>query len=214
MTKRRLIVPVLAAVGLIAAGCGSDGSLTGSGTDTSAVTTDTTSTETTGTDTTLTDTTATDTTSSSGTRFRDPAGKFSIEVPSNWTSAQESPKAWFINDDRDAFRENVNILSESIPSGMSLDSYLDISISKAPAAIREFTVEEREKFTLDSGTEAYRLVYTGSPTSVSADLNFRFLAVVAVEDGTAVTLTMTAPHDAFDETIDANWDAVKSLEVN
>ncbi len=214
MTKRRLIVPVLAAVGLIAVGCGSEGSLTGSGTDTSAVTTDTTSTDTTGTDTTATDTTSTGTTSSVGDRFRDPAGKYSIEVPSHWTSAQESPKAWFLNDDRDAFRENVNILTETIPSNMSLETYVNLSISKAPASIRQFNIEERETFTLNSGTEAYRLVYTGSPTSVSADLNFRFLAVVAVEDGTAVTLTMTAPLDAWDETIDANWDAVKSLEVN
>ncbi len=233
MTKRRFILPVLAAVGLIAAGCGSDGSLTGAQTDTSSITTattdttgtdttftDTTSTDTTGTDTTSTDTTSTDTTgtdttsSGGGDRFSDPAGKYSIEVPSAWISAQDSPKAWFLNDEKDEFRENVNILTETIPSNMSLDSYVDLSISKAPGMIRQFKVQEREKFTLDSGTEAYRLVYTGSPTSVSADLNFTFLAVVAVKDGTAVTLTMTAPPTTFSDTIDANWDAVKSLEVN
>ncbi len=210
MTKRRLILPVLAAVGLIAAGCGGGSdTITGSSTDT----TDTTATDTTSTGAT-TDTTSTDRTSTAeGTLFTDSAGKYSIVVPSSWKSAQDSPKAWFLNEDADSFRENVNILTETIPSSMDLDSYVDLSISKAPGLISDFTVKEKEKVTLDSGQEAYKLVYTGTPTSVSTELSFTFLAVVAVEDGTAVTLTMTAPPETFDDTIDENWAAIKSLKV-
>lgn len=243
MTKRRrLILPVLASVGLIAAGCGGSESLTGTsgdttGTDTTLTDTtgtDTTFTDTTGTDTTFTDTTGTDTTftdttetdttetdttftdttATSGDRFVDPNGKFSIEVPSGWTSAQESPKAWYINDDRDRFRENVNILTETLPtSDYGLEKYVDLSISKAPSLIRQFNVEKREKVTLASGDEAFRIIYTGRPTGAPAELDFKFLALITTKGTTAATLTMTAPPDEFDGTLDANWDAFSTLQA-
>ncbi len=217
MTNRRLTILILAAVGLVAAGCGSsDSVLTGT---TSTTGTDVTTTGTTSTGTTTTGTTATTstgsgpTTSVEGTTFTDPAGKYSIVVPPSWISAQDTPKAWFLDDKKDDFRENVNILTETIPSSLDLDSYVDLSISKAPGMIREFSVKQREKITLDSGQTAYRLVYTGSPNNVPAELSFTFLAVVAVEDGTAVTLTMTAPKETFEATVDKNWPAVRTLTV-
>ncbi len=225
-------------VGLIAAGCGSSDS--GTGTDTGASTdttmTDTSSTDTTATDTGSTDTTFTDTTdttdtgstdttftdttdtgSSSGGSFTDPKGKYTIDIPSSWTTADVGnaaggldANAWYMNDDADGFRENMNVITEGPLNGMSLDDYMDISLKNAPRQIQNFNVQSREKTTLDNGNEAYRLIYTGKPTG--APQEFKFLAMVSVTDTTAYTATFTASDNQFDQYASEAERVMKTLE--
>jgi len=236
MALRRLL-PLLLAVGLIASGCGSDGDSTSTGTDTGSGT-DTTLTDTTATDTTDTgstdttdtsdttdtfgttdtDTDTTDTGSSSDGSFTSPDGKYTIDIPSAWTTADVSgaagglnAQAWYMNDEADGFRENVNVITEGPTNGMSLDDYMDLSISKAPSMIQNFNVESRDKITLDNGDEAYRLIYTGQPTGV-AQADFKFMAIVTVDDDTAYTVTFTAGGDEFDQYSSEAESVMKTLD--
>lgn len=240
MALRRLLLPLFLSAGLIASGCGSSGG--GTGTDTGSSTdtvvtdtvatdttstdstdttfTDTSSTDTTFTDTTFTDTNSTDTTdtgSSSGGTFTDPSGKYTIDIPSSWTTADVgnaagglNAQAWYMNTSQDAFRENVNVITEGPTNGMSLDDYLDLSISKAPQTIKNFNVDSKDKITLDNGDEAYRLVYTGQPSGVNQE--FKFMAIVTVSDSTAYTATYTAGKDEFDTYASEAESVMKTLD--
>jgi hypothetical protein len=94
----------------------------------------------------------------------------------------------------DGFATNINVVTESLPKGMTLEDYEEVSIENAPAL--GVTLEgDPEPVTL-GGEPAF--VFEGSVDSpLDQDLHFR--TVAAVHEGLAFSLTLTALEDRFDD---------------
>ena len=203
----RLLVAAVAALGLIAAGCG--GSDSGSGSDTGSDTQATPSTSTPSTD--------TSGGSSSGapagaTQFVDPAGAYQISIDPSWKGVSEQPKAWSVGAPENGFTTNVNIVTETLPSSdIKLDQYIDVSLKNIKNVIQGVEVETQETITLASGAEAARLVYSGTVSGKSV----KFLQVVHLNsDAKRVAIaTLTSTPDGFDKAGAATEDYLRTLET-
>lgn len=128
--------------------------------------------------------------------FTDPAGAYEIGVADSWKETEfRQLNAWIVGKAADGFAPNVNVVTETFPSGIALDDYLKASVDKAPQQIQEFDLESSETITLASGAQGGRLVYRGrSGTSPT----LKFLAIVAFRDGRAAVATFTSLPDRFD----------------
>lgn len=220
MRIHRLFIPVVAAGALALAGCGGGGdepttAATAESPTTNATTSADTTTVSTTVDTGSTTTSSTPVDDGSGPagsrRYTDPGGAYSLSIDPNWTEGTSSPKLWFVADVQNGFRENVNVITENLPSKASLDEYVQASLKSAPGLITDFTVISNERIVLANGTEAKRLVYSGA---VGGSPTFRFLAIVAVSDTRAATLTFTALPDRFDGSLAKVEPYARTLDVN
>lgn len=71
--------------------------------------------------------------SSKGTEYKDPDGFFSITVPAGWTSGTgimnikefKAPK----KSDEEAFQNNIKVVAAKMASGITLDSYIENSVT-------------------------------------------------------------------------------------
>lgn len=231
MHMRRILLPALVAGALLLAACGGGGDDTTatSGNDatvatTSADTTSTAASDTTGGQTdddttpssTADDDTSTGSSGSSGapagaTKFTDPGGAYSISVNPSWEPGSvSSPKMWFTAPAKDGFRDNTNVIIENLPSKISLDDYLKLSLRNAPTLIKGFSVKSQDEITLGGGDKAIRVIYTGS---VSNSPEMQFLAIVAVNDKRAATVTFTAPPSRFEQSLADVEPYLRTLDV-
>ena len=129
--------------------------------------------------------------------FEDPQGSYEIDVDPDWDAQHgrlvAEIEVWVVGESRDGFAPNVNVLTQLTP-GLDLSTYLDRSVEEGPSAIPDFELLNSD--VVDGiASELGLLEYTGTQNGRP----LRFLATVAVRDGTAVVATFTAPPEVFDE---------------
>lgn len=164
--------------------------------------------------TTTTKTTATGSsisTPTDGTVFTDPAGAYSLTVGPDWQDANaQAARVWFLPQGSTEFKDNVNVLVETVPSGIDLKQYTDISLKSAPKIIPDIKVLSNEQITLASGKPGTRLRFTGTTSGRTMD----FLQIYSVETGKrAVVLTLTAPAERIDGDIAAAEQYMRTIEA-
>jgi hypothetical protein len=93
------------------------------------------------------------------------------------------------------FVPNINILSQILPSGTTLDEYLRLSIENAGLFIQKFELIDQRIVTADSGQVLAVMEYQGSVSGRS----LRFFAVFGVRDDEAVAATLTVPPQEYME---------------
>ncbi len=134
-----------------------------------------------------------------GERFIDPEGSYQIIVRSEWPSKHgalvEGLELWAVGDPIDGFVPNLNILSEIIPSGMTLDEYVELSIENAGLFVQEFELIDKQIVTAESGQVLASMEYEGS----ASGRFLRFFAVFGVRDDEAVVATLTVPPQEYAE---------------
>jgi hypothetical protein len=126
--------------------------------------------------------------------YRDPSG-LSLQHPPAWTTQSNPPGPVFVFVDDSAatggFRRNINILSQTIPSGTTAADYLRISLSQI--ASTGGTMEENSDVTLDghAGHELIWRVY-------KAQRWLRFLSRWTLRTKAAYIVTYSADDANFD----------------
>ncbi len=127
---------------------------------------------------------------------------FSIGYPTPWATTEGVGGAivTFLaptTSSSDAFRENVNVLQQTLPSGMTLAQYAKTSIQNAGSVVSDFNVVSQGATTL-SGEPAVEVEFTGSAKGKP----YRWYAQWMVHDGSAWVLTYTAEPDAYAQYLD------------
>ena len=123
---------------------------------------------------------------------------FSIRFPEDWEQKENVMGTVVIalspaQGADDAFRENVNVTVEALPSSMDLEKYLELSMANLKNLLSAGQVPEVSDTTL-SGEKAKRVVYqtTMGQTGVKGTL------YVAVKGNRGYALTCSAAPDSFD----------------
>ena len=144
--------------------------------------------------------------------FSDPEGEYSIEVNPQWAPSHGSIAAgielWFINDGTDGFAENLNLLTQNV-GGVTLEEYLELSAESIDDLMQDGTVLEQGIVAGSFGQDLGLLLYEGA----AGDGLATFLAVFAVDDGTAVVATFVALPDEFEELVTVVEDYMFTLMV-
>jgi hypothetical protein len=133
-----------------------------------------------------------------GELFVDPEGPYEVVVNPEWVPSHGTltvgVEVWAV-EEPGPFTSNVNILTQLIPSGITLEDYLQVSIDGGDAAISNFALLEEGIVTGPEGQPLAFMTYEGSPNGQ----RLGFLGVFALRDEEAVVATFTAPLDEFDE---------------
>ena len=122
--------------------------------------------------------------------FSSPKEGYAITVPANWTQGSYpgasvifmAPKAL------PGFHPNMNVMVQSLPQGMTLGQYHEVSLAQIPQAFTEGKVLRVVKTTL-GGVPAYDVTYQGQLKSDKDKLLFE--AVYAVKGQRAYLITTT-----------------------
>ena len=181
-------------IGLLAASCGgnSDTGASPSSVESTTSSALVTTTSDAGVTTTVPDSTA----AIDGELFVDPEGSYELVVMPQWVSSHGSfavgMEVWAV-EEPGPFTSNVNILTQVIPSGTTLEDYLRLSIDSAEVMMSDFTLLDSGIVDGHEGQPLAVVTYEGSPTGE----RLRFLGVFAVRDSEAVVATLTTPPDRF-----------------
>ncbi len=134
----------------------------------------------------------------SGDQFTDPQGTYTMTVAAGWTrlsgTLAAEIEAWQVLRASNGFAANVNVLTQDVPSTMSLQQYLDTSARQAPRVLTDFRLISADTVTNATGEPVGRFEYTA--TTVGKRLHF--LAIVSVHGSHAVVATLTGPEAQFD----------------
>lgn len=128
--------------------------------------------------------------------FRDPEGMYEMRVDPGWVYQAggfvDGVEFWFLGPPEGGFAPNVNALTQQT-GGLSLADYLDLSVDQAPNLMANFELIDRAQVKGASGRLGV-MEYTGNLTGGP---RLHFLAVIAMTDGRAVVVTLTAPRKSF-----------------
>ncbi len=132
--------------------------------------------------------------------FFDPEGEYSIEINPEWAASHGSIAAgielWYINDGTDGFAENLNLLTQQV-GDVGLEEYLELSADSISVLLQDGAVLDQAIVPGSLGQDLGVLLYEGAVGNQVGT----FLAVFAVEDGTAVIATFVALPDEFDDLV-------------
>ncbi len=123
--------------------------------------------------------------------------KFSIDLPSIWQIRENYMGTAVIaigplDNSMDEFRENVNVVRETLPRFMSMDEYMKISIQNMARVLTIFEKEDTGRWQTGSGEAAWVLY-----THRQGKYYIRGLAVVYMKGNQAYVITNTAESDRF-----------------
>jgi hypothetical protein len=125
---------------------------------------------------------------------------FSIQYPTAWNYQENvyGAIAMFFTPQGtgDQFRENVGIVTETLPSTMTVDEYYAIIKPQLQNLIKDYTELSNENITID-GLTGKKLIYEG--TQVNYKLKWQ--QVFVIKDTTAYIINYTATADTFDQYI-------------
>ena len=131
-------------------------------------------------------------------RYNNSKDDFSIKFPKEWEN-----KEGFMGTDvislsprenaADQFRENVNVVVEKIPDGMSLNDYFDTNLPKLSKVIRDFQQVETGN-TIINDNVAEWLIYTGSIGTI----NLKSKQYYIVHDNKGYVITCSATPGTYD----------------
>ncbi len=129
-----------------------------------------------------------------GVLFTDGGGLYSMLTGPGWVDASDvfpdGVQGWFTGNETAAFAENINIVTNSIPSGTPLDLAIEASIEQLGATFDNFTLIESGVVPGTNHPELGFLEYTADQAGVT----IRFMQTFGLWDGTLVVFT--APTDA------------------
>lgn len=133
-----------------------------------------------------------------GTRFADPEGDYRMTIPSSgWQAAHGSLVAgievWFVAPRAGGFTPNVNVLTQTVPAGTTLEAYLKASIANGPRVVGGLA---SIRSTVVRGASARLAVW--DYRSRQAGRNLRHVGVFGISGTRAVVATLTAPVGTFD----------------
>jgi eukaryotic-like serine/threonine-protein kinase len=139
-----------------------------------------------------------------------------IAYPAGWTKQEQGVPAMFFvgfaspqEDPSDVFSENLNIVIEPLPPGMTLAQYVQgclQGMSQSP-----FQYLEKGPATV-SGRPAYRHVYTG-PLPAPVPLSGKVMQYFIVANSKGYVITYTAELQKFDRFLPVIQQMADSLEI-
>lgn len=124
---------------------------------------------------------------------------FSITYPENWLpipglpAVVKSAKKAPLDSSGDTFHENVNVITEPVPSGVSLDAYLDKNLELMKANLGGFNLGNTSDSKL-GGQPAKRVVYQHN-----AGASLKVLAYVSIKNGEAFIVTCSSENKSYAE---------------
>jgi hypothetical protein len=132
-----------------------------------------------------------------GQQFTDRDGKYTLRVDAAWPHHSDAPirgiETWELPGAANGFTPNMNAVVENLPSGISLERYVDASKANLPRAIAGVTILSS---TIKQGSSGQRLgfiEYTATPNGIALHL----LAVCSVHGRTAAVVTVTSGEAQF-----------------
>ncbi|MHC4660713.1 MAG: DcrB-related protein [Planctomycetota bacterium] len=125
---------------------------------------------------------------------------FSIELPGAWETQEgggmmgiavisKSPQ----EGSSDMFQENVNVVVEAVPKGITASEYFEQSSAQYAKMLTNFSVDENTAATID-GTEVKRLVFSHQ----MGEMKFKVLSYILTKGAKAYVITCTASPATFD----------------
>lgn len=124
-----------------------------------------------------------------GVVFTDPEGAYTMQISPSWIDASdEFPgdiEGWFTGEESADFAENVNVLTDSIPSSTPLAAILEASIGELEGQFPSFALIRSELVAGTSHPELGLLEYS----AVQQGLDLRFIQVFGVWNDTLVVFT-------------------------
>lgn len=129
--------------------------------------------------------------------YRDAKYDFTIGYPKDWDKQEGTLGSAVLllsplEGSSDEFRENVNVLVQTLPDKMSLDQYTKLSLDQAPKLITGFDLLDEGSTNL-AGSPAHQVHYRGEQGS----FRLEWKQVWTVRDGKAFVLTYTAERKRY-----------------
>jgi hypothetical protein len=139
-------------------------------------------------------------------RYHNKKDDFSVKFPNEWENREGfmgtdvislSPK----ENAAYRFRENVNVVVESLPEGMDLNGYFNANIPKLSSVVRDFQQNESGSSIINNNRAEW-LIYTGSIGTITLKAKQYYL--VNDKKGYVITCSATpATYDAYSSIFDA-----------
>jgi eukaryotic-like serine/threonine-protein kinase len=130
--------------------------------------------------------------------YTDVAEGFTIAYPKHWEKREGALGSSVLilsptEEPSDDFRENVNVLVQTVPEETSLGEYTRLSLDEAPKVIMGFDLLDDGPAML-SGAPAHQVHYRGEQGA----FRLEWKQVYALKNGKAFILTYTAERDQYE----------------
>ena len=142
--------------------------------------------------------------------------EYKLEYPARWaldTSGQYGTKLMLFSplaDLADGFKENVNLMTEVLPSKrFTLDQYVTAAIGQIKNIIDDYELLSNEKKN-EHGRDYQHLIYNGA----QGGMKLRFQQYCWVAEQTAYILTFTTERDKVDDYQETGMRILKSFKLN
>lgn len=129
-----------------------------------------------------------------GSDFIESNGSYSLRVGEGWKHIDAANgAAWYTGTGSRQFRDNVNVFVEELPSRVSLQRYVELSIANVNRAPLGFVERDRQLVVLSNGTDAMAIDYE----TMQQGFLLRHRLLITVHDLVAVNVTFTSERDRF-----------------
>jgi V8-like Glu-specific endopeptidase len=133
-------------------------------------------------------------------KYTSEADNYSMEFPKDWEVTEDLSYGTGVmaisqrENASDTFRENINVISEVLPSAMTLDDYYKLSIDNAAASLPGFTKIKEGTKTIN-GIKSKWIIYTEEYEGTKIEV----LVYVLVKDLKAFVITCGSIPSEFDK---------------
>jgi hypothetical protein len=130
-----------------------------------------------------------------GKPFTDPQGTYTIQIGSDWVdhtgAVAKEIELWTVANEAGGFTPNVNILTQTVPAGLSLPNYLAATENQFKGVGGDTKLVRKQILQRPDGSTLGLLEYTSSEFSVPKGKPLHFLAAVDIKGTNAVLATLT-----------------------
>ncbi len=138
-----------------------------------------------------------------GVIYTDGSSLYSLLTGPGWVDASDvfpdGVQGWFTGNETAAFSENINIVTNSVPSGTPLDLAIDASVEQLGATFDNFTLIESGVVPGTNHPELGFLEYTADQAGVT----IRFMQTFGLWNDTLVVFTASTDAEGGEAAIDA-----------
>lgn len=135
--------------------------------------------------------------------FTDADALYSMFIAPGWTDGSnvfpDGIQGWFTGNETAAFAENINIVTNSVPSGTPLDLAIDASIEQLGATFENFVLIDSGVVAGTNHPELGFLEYTADQQGAS----IRFMQTFGLWNDTLVVFTASTDSEGGEAAIDA-----------
>lgn len=145
-----------------------------------------------------------------GVDFIEGNGTYAIRIGDAWDRVDTpAGEAWYTGTGSRAFRDNVTVILEDLPTTLSLDEYVELSVASAERSALSFEELDRTDIVLSDGNAALVLDYRSDQQGFALEHRL----VVAVRGRLAISVTFTTEEARFAAAI-AEVDAyIRSVQL-